>query len=196
MTGPDRIRLLNPGPVTLSESVRRAMLGPDLCHREPAFAGMMADVRRRLRTVYGTETESMAAVLVTGSGTSAVEAMVGTLVSADRPALVCANGVYGERIAQILTAQGKEPILLRQEWTEAIDLAAVDAALERRPDIGWVIAVHHETTTGRLNDLDALGDVCRRHDTPMLVDAVSSFGAAPLAIERWNAAAVASGRSW
>ena len=84
--------------------------------REPAFAEMMADVRRRLRTVYGGETESMAAVLITGSGTSAVEAMVGTLVPSDRPALVCANGVYGERIAQILTAQGKQPILLRQEY--------------------------------------------------------------------------------
>lgn len=190
MSDRERIRLLNPGPVTLTESVRRAMLGPDLCHREPAFADLMADVRTRLRDVY--EADQMETVLITGSGTSAVEAMVGTLVPADRPVLVCANGVYGERIDQMLRLQGKQPILQRHEWTEAIDLEAVGARLADTPEISSVIAVHHETTTGRLNDLEALGEICREYETPMLVDAVSSFGGAPLPLERWNAVACAS----
>ncbi|NNF10838.1 MAG: aminotransferase class V-fold PLP-dependent enzyme, partial [Acidimicrobiia bacterium] len=123
---------------------------------------------------------------------SAVEAMVGTLVPADRPVLVCANGVYGERIDKMLRLQGKQPILLRQDWTEAIDLEAVATRLADNPDISSVIAVHHETTTGRLNDLEALGAVCREYETPMLVDAVSSFGGAQLPLERWNAVACAS----
>ena len=132
MSDRERIRLLNPGPVTLTESVRRAMLGPDLCHREPAFADLMADVRSRLASVY--ETDRMEAVLITGSGTSAVEAMVGTLVPADRQVLVCANGVYGERIDKMLRLQGKQPILLRHDWPEAIDLEEVATRLADTPD--------------------------------------------------------------
>lgn len=181
------MRLLNPGPVTLSERVRRALLRPDLCHREPEFAELQARLRRGLEQVYGGSDH--AAVLLTGSGTAAVEAMLGSLV--DRSALVVANGVYGERMAAILDRQGKPCEVVRSAWTEPLDLAAVEARLERqRP--GHVVAVHHETTTGRLNDLPGLGALCRRSGVPLLLDAVSSFGGAAIDLEAWNVEACAA----
>ncbi len=95
--------LLNPGPVTLSERVRRSLLQPDLCHRESEFFDLQDEARRRVLDVYGLDPAEWAAVLITGSGTAAVESMIASLVPADGRLLVVDNGVYGDRIAQIAT---------------------------------------------------------------------------------------------
>lgn len=184
--------MLNPGPVTLTDTVRQAMAGPDLCHREPAFSKLMSNVRESLVQVYSENATDYTAALLTGSGTSAVEAMVDSLVPKDRPALVCSNGVYGERIAQMLQMHGKTPLHLPGKWTCDLDLSLIDATLASVSDISYVIAVHHETTTGRLNDLEALAKVCIAHKKPMLVDAVSSFGGTALPLQEWNIAACAA----
>ena len=187
-----RIRLLNPGPVTLSPRVRRALLGPDLCHREPEFAALQADVRDRLARVYPSVEATHAAVLFTGSGTAAVEAMVGSLVPRDGRALVVENGVYGERISSILRAQGKEHDAVRSPWTGPVDLEAVESRLRADPRLTHVIAVHHETTTGRLNNVTGLGAICRRRGAALLLDAVSSFGGERIDFEGWSVEAAAS----
>jgi 2-aminoethylphosphonate-pyruvate transaminase len=183
--------LLNPGPVTLSERVRRALLRPDQCHREAEFAEMMLRIRTRLEAVYVERPAAHDAVVLTGSGTCAVEAMVASLVPREGTALVAANGVYGERIAAMLTAQGKPHHVVRSEWLDPIDVAAVGAALGRGR-FAAVIAVQHETTTGRLNQLDELGRLCRDAGVPMLLDAVSSFGGEAIDWAGWNLGAVAA----
>ncbi len=183
--------LLNPGPVTLSERVRSALLRPDQCHREQSFADLMLRIRQRLEAVYAERPAGHDAVVLTGSGTCAVEAMVASLVPRDGAALVAANGVYGDRIAAMLTAQAKPHEVVRADWLEPIDVAGVRAALAARR-FAAVIAVHHETTTGRLNDLEALGRLCRDADVPLLLDAVSSFGGEALDWTGWNLGAVAA----
>ncbi len=182
--------LLNPGPVTLSERVRRALLRPDQCHREAEFAEMILRIRRRLERLYRETPSGHDAVLLTGSGTCAVEAMVSSLAPRDGTTLVAANGVYGERIAAMLAAQRKPHRLVRSEWLDPIDLEAVRRALgDDRP--AAAIAVQHETTTGRLNQLDGLGRLCRDHGVPLLLDAVSSFGAEAIDWDGWNVRAIA-----
>lgn len=185
------MRLLNPGPVTLTERVRSALQRPDLCHREQEFADLQRDVRQRLEAVY-EGAEGYVAVMLTGSGTAAVEAMVGSLVPRDGYALVVANGVYGDRMAQMLSAQGKRHDVVASDWREGIDLASVERRLANDPSITQVLAVHHETTTGRLNDIDALGALCRRYGRPLLLDGVSSFGGEPIRFAEWNLDAVAA----
>ena len=184
-------KLLNPGPVTLTDRVRAAMGRPDLCHREPEFASLALDVIARLGGVYGTAAGAHRAVLLTGSGTAAVEAMVGSLVPRDGRALVAANGVYGERIADMLRAHGKAFDVAAAEWTAPIDLDAVETQLATGL-FSHVIAVHHETTTGRLNDIDALGASCRHHGVSLLLDAVSSFGGEEIKFDEWNLEACAA----
>ncbi len=186
-----RVRLLNPGPVTLTERVRGALQQPDLCHREQEFADLQLDVRRRLEAIYDGA-DGYVAVMLTGSGTAAVEAMVGSVVPRDGHALVVANGVYGDRMAQMLAAQGKRHDVVAADWLKGMDLAAVDARLAADASITHVLAVHHETTTGRLNDLDALGAICKRHNRPLLLDGVSSFGGEPIRFAEWNLDAVAA----
>jgi 2-aminoethylphosphonate-pyruvate transaminase len=184
-------KLLNPGPVTLTARVRRALASPDVCHREPEFAEVVARVRERLTRL--TETSGDPAyipVLLAGSGTAAVEAML-SLIAKTESSLVVANGVYGERVAAMLRLQGKRHEVIASPWTSPIDVAAADRALASGA-FGHVITVHHETTTGRLNDLGALGAAAARHGVPMLVDAVSSFGGEVIDLAAWNIEAVAA----
>jgi 2-aminoethylphosphonate-pyruvate transaminase len=192
MSRDDKICLLNPGPVTLSKRVRQALLGPDLCHREPEFSALQAEIRRRLERVYSETADDFTAVLVTGSGTAAVESMVGSLVERTGKALVVENGVYGERISSILKAQGKEFDTVRSAWTEPIDLAAVERRLRQDNRISHVLAVHHETTTGRLNDLAGLGALCRQRGAALLIDSVSSFAGEQIDFAGWNVEACAA----
>jgi 2-aminoethylphosphonate-pyruvate transaminase len=182
------LKLLNPGPVSMSARVHRALGSPDVCHREPEFAEVVRRVRERLAVVY--DAPGYEAVLLGGSGTAAVEAML-SLIGPQETSLVLANGVYGQRIAAMLRAQGKAHEIVAAPWTSAIDLAKVEAALASGR-FRHVLAVHHETTTGRLNDLAAIGALCTRFGVPLLVDAVSSFGGEELRFEEWNLEAVAA----
>ncbi len=172
--------LLNPGPVTLTERVRRSLLQPDLCHRESEFFDLQDEARSRLLGAYRIPAEEWTGVLLSASGTAAVESMLAALVPANGRLLIIENGVYGERMAQICAQYGISHERLIGEWMQAPDWAAVsarmDAAKATRPFTHAAI-VHHETTTGRLNDLRALCELCRARGIGVLADCVSSFGA-------------------
>ncbi|HEY5789382.1 MAG TPA: 2-aminoethylphosphonate--pyruvate transaminase [Gammaproteobacteria bacterium] len=183
--------LLNPGPVTLTPRVRAALARPDLCHREPEFAALTQAIHRQLAAVYA-DSEHHAVVTLTGSGSAAVEAMLTTLVPPGGGVLVCCNGVYGERMASMLERAGRRVTRVEHAWTDALDLGRIDAALAADPGLGHVAAVHHETTTGRLNDLDGLAAVCRARGRGLLLDAVSSFGAERIDFAGWPLAGVAA----
>jgi len=191
------VKLLNPGPVTLTARVRRALVREDVCHREADFAALARQVRARLLRVHPGAAATHTLALLTASGTGAVEAMLGSLVPRDGLALVVANGVYGERAAQMLAAHGTRHEVVASPWTSAMDVDAVVRRLDapvapgaRRPT--HVFAVHHETTTGRLNDVAALGAACKARGVPLLLDAVSSFGAEGIDFDAWNVAACAA----
>jgi 2-aminoethylphosphonate-pyruvate transaminase len=170
--------LLNPGPVTLSERVRQSLLQPDLCHREPEFFDLQDEARARLLGVYGLAASEWAPVLLTGSGTAAVESMIAALVPEHGRLLVIENGVYGERIAQIAKQYRIDYEVVKHDWMSAPDLASIAGRLDSTEKRFTHLAViHHETTTGRLNDLAALAELCGERRIGMLVDGVSSFGA-------------------
>lgn len=183
--------LLNPGPVNLSDRVRSALTRGDWCHREPEFARLTQAINAALASVYEPLAGDYRSVVMTGSGTSAVEAMLATFAHDADKTLVVANGVYGERMARMLAAHEKPHVVVTSEWAEPMDLEKVRHILQNDHGIRFVAAVHHETTTGRLNDIAALGNICREFEVSLLVDAVSSFGAELIAADDWNIAAVA-----
>ncbi len=185
--------LLNPGPVTLTERVRRSLLQPDLCHRESEFYDLQDDVRMRLLAIHGLDPGEWTAVLITGSGTAAVESMTALVPEYGR-VLVVENGVYGDRIAQICGRQGIAHERVTGGWLDPPDLDAVAVRLDAARGAArftHLAMVHHETTTGRLNDLRAVGALCRARDVRMLVDGVSSFGAEAIDFDDTALAAVA-----
>lgn len=186
------VKLLNPGPVTLTNRVRQALLREDLCHREPEFSLLQSSIRSELLSVYPEAKDQYTSVLITGSGTAAVEAMVSSLVPKNAKALVMANGAYGERMANMLTVQGKTVFIARSDWTEAMDLDLAETLLQENPEITHVLAVHHETTTGRLNDISTLANLCRKYNKNLLLDAVSSFAGEEIRFQEWNLEACAA----
>lgn len=174
--------MLNPGPVSLSEGVRRAAVQVDLCHRESEYFEVQDRVIQGLLEVYGCDPAHWAAVLTGGSGTSALEAMMASLLPADANVLVPENGVYGERLSHIAGIYGIRSQALRAGWGEPIDMNALDAILATG-EFTHVAAVHHETTTGRLNPVADMAAACSRHGVSLLLDAVSSFGAEAIPFE-------------
>jgi 2-aminoethylphosphonate-pyruvate transaminase len=168
--------LLNPGPVTLSERVRRSLLNPDLCHREPEFFDLQEQLRSGLLAVHALDPAQWSAVLMTGSGTAAVDSMMASLPPRDARVLVLENGVYGERITQMCAQYGIAHETLAGAWLAGPDLDALATRLARGA-FTHLAAVHHETTTGRLTDLPAIGRLCAAQGVQLLLDGVSSFGA-------------------
>jgi 2-aminoethylphosphonate-pyruvate transaminase len=187
--------LLNPGPVTLTERVRRSLTQADLCHRESEFFDLQDEARERLLATYALDPHEWSAVLITASGTGAVEGMLASLVPESGHVLVVENGVYGERMTQICAQYGIAHVRTAGSWLSPVDLDVIrrclDAQCGSKP-FTHVAVVHHETTTGRLNDLRPLGELCRAHRMNLLVDTVSSFGAEAIDFSDSSLSAVAA----
>lgn len=183
--------LLNPGPVTLSQRVRKAMLQPDLCHREPEFSHLQDRIREKLLNVYALPDKDWAAVMLTGSGTAAVEAMLTSLVPEDGKLLIIENGVYGERMTKMAGIYGIKHERLHHPWGKKIDLEALESNLAKG-DYTHIAVVHHETTTGRLNPLAEISTLCKSYRVQILLDSVSSYGAERLDFSDWPVAGCAA----
>ena len=175
--------LLNPGPANTSPRVRQALLTPDLCHREPEFFEVMRECRQRLVRVLGAA-PAFDSVLFTGSGTAAVEATVASAVPDGRSLLIVDNGVYGDRMRRIAEAHRIPAEVLRYDFTTPVPPADVARALREHPEISHVTLVHHETTTGLLNPVEAVADVAAAAGRRVIVDAMSSLFGEPLDVTR------------
>jgi 2-aminoethylphosphonate-pyruvate transaminase len=166
--------LLNPGPVNVTPRVRDALLRGDLCHREVEFSDLMAAIRKKLLKAFDIEDE-YTSVLVSGSGTAALEMGVSSCLSPGKSMLIIQNGVYGERIAKIADIYKFPKHVLNYEWGQPPSLEDIENALKDNPDIEVVALVHHETTTGLLNTLQAVGELTRKYEKKFLVDCISSL---------------------
>ncbi|MFD8898002.1 pyridoxal-phosphate-dependent aminotransferase family protein [Streptomyces ardesiacus] len=173
---PQRLVLMNPGPVITDDRVRSALAGPDMCHREPEFSALLTRVRDKVTRVAGGD-ERHTSVVLTGSGTSAVEAAIGSAVPDGGGLLVLDNGHYGERFAHIAAAYGIRAHRLEHGWATPLDLAAAERALVADPALTHVGVVHQETSSGMLNDVAAVTRIAHAHGREVIVDAVSSIGA-------------------
>jgi len=182
--------LLNPGPVSLSEKVRRAAVAVDLCHREAEYFELQDRIRSRLLDIYGLDHAHWRAVLLGGSGTAAVEAMLSSLVARDGRLLIIENGVYGERMTRMARIHAVAHQSIELQWGALIDSAEVERILGQG-EFSHLAMVHHETTTGRLNNLDEISQICSRHNVQLMVDGVSSFGAESIAFEGHGLCALA-----
>lgn len=174
--------LLNPGPVNVSPRVQQALLRGDLCHREAEFSDLLRAIRSKLLRAFAPQ--DYTAVVISGSGTSAVEAMVSSALPPGKKLLVINNGVYGERMLRMATAHRIPSVELRSAWTEPPDIAQIEAKLQADPAIGGVALVHHETTTGLLNPVSEVGALTRRLGRVFLLDAVSALAGEDLALAR------------
>jgi len=174
----DRELLLTPGPLTTARATREAMLR-DWGSRDDAFIEMTARIRSRTLDI-ANAAPSHVCVPIQGSGTFAVEAMLGTMVPPGGKVLVLANGAYGRRMATICGRIGRTHEILETPEDTTPDPSAVDAALAEDPDLSHVAVVHSETTSGILNPVEEIAQVVAARGRALLIDGMSAFGALPL----------------
>src|SRR6478609_7387009 len=168
--------LLNPGPVNVSERVRQALNRPDICHRESDCAELQQGIQNKLLTAFvpGAEAD-YTAVLITGSGTAAVESALMSSIPHGKRALIINNGVYGERMSQMVGLHRLGVSELKHDWTERPDPERLRLALRQHPEVHAVGMVHHETTTGLLNPGKAIAEVVDGLNRVFILDAVSAL---------------------
>lgn len=167
--------LFTPGPLTTSRTVKEAMLR-DLGSRDVEFLRVVREVRAELLRLAGLAAADYECVLMQGSGTFSVEAVLGSITPPDGKLLLVVNGAYGRRMVQIARALRIAHTALEYAedcWPRLDD---IETALASDPGITMLALVHSETTSGLVNDITAAGALARRFGKRFFVDAMSSFG--------------------
>jgi 2-aminoethylphosphonate-pyruvate transaminase len=175
--------LLTPGPLSTSKSVKAVMLR-DWCTWDDDYKELVQEVRSKLLEIATSHSDKYTTVLMQGSGTFGVEAMVGSAVPETGKLLVLTNGAYGDRIVQIAKVLKIQTVVHDSGELRPPDLAKLEEALRQDPEITHVIVVHCETTTGMLNPIETIGPIVKKYDKIYLVDAMSSFGGIPIDIDQ------------
>lgn len=170
--------LFTPGPLTTSRTVKQAMLR-DLGSRDYEFIETIRQVRRKLLELGCVADGSYEAVLMQGSGTFSIEAVVSSTVPPEGKLLVIVNGAYGHRICKIAQILKVPCTKLEYPEDQLPDLDEIEKAIQSDPSISHVVIVHCETTTGIMNPVEEVGEMARKAGKVFFVDAMSSFGAVP-----------------
>jgi alanine-glyoxylate transaminase/serine-glyoxylate transaminase/serine-pyruvate transaminase len=166
------------------------MAHPLLGHLDPQFIEVMNQVQEMLRQVF--QTDNPLTVPISGTGSAGMEAMVCNLIEPGDEALVCVNGYFGGRIAEMASRYGGEVRTISRPWGEVFTPEELDAALSEQP-AKMVALVHAETSTGALQPMEGMAEVVHRHGGLLCVDCVTSLGGVPVKIDEWGIDAAYSG---
>ncbi|MFU8771564.1 MAG: pyridoxal-phosphate-dependent aminotransferase family protein [Anaerolineales bacterium] len=179
LNAPPRL-LLGPGPSLVDPRVLQVMATPLVGHLDPFFLDLMDRTQSLLRYVY--QTQNKLTIPVSGTGSAAMEAAVANMVEPGTPVLVCINGYFGGRIAEMAARYGGEVQTINRPWGEIFPPEEVKAALRQRP-AEVVAIVHAETSTGALQPLDEVASIVHELGGILIVDAVTSLGGVPLQVD-------------
>jgi len=187
---PTRV-LLGPGPSNVHPRVLRAMSVPLVGHLDPAFLRIMDETRRLLQFVFQTRNELT--IAISGTGSAGMEACLTNLLEPGDEAVVCVNGVFGTRMADIVERCGAIVVRAEAPWGQVVEPAAIAAALSRcrRPKL--VAIVHAETSTGAWQPLEGIAELAHAAGALLVVDAVTSLGGCPVRVDEWGIDACYSG---
>src|SRR5438552_3985088 len=177
---PKRI-LLGPGASPVDDRVLSAMAAPLLGHQDPLFLQCMDDVQSMLR--YAFETENRVTVPISATGSAGMEAALVNLIEPGDEIVVCINGVFGERMRDIIGRAGGTPIVVEAPWGEGIDAGKIESALKSSKPRALAL-VQAETSTGVLQDLSGLGEMAHQYGALLIVDAVTSLAGHPVGVDR------------
>lgn len=177
-----KYKLLTPGPLTTSDAVKAEMLF-DHCTWDNEYKAITQKIRAQLLKLAHVSEATYTAILMQGSGTFGVEAVLSSVIGDKDKVLFITNGAYGERMLDIADYHRLNYLAYNEEYNIIPDAAKVRAILTENPDITHVAMVHCETTTGILNDIHAIGELCAEFGKTYIVDAMSSFGGIDISLE-------------
>ena len=186
---PQRL-LLGSGPSPVPPRVLAALAQPTIGHMDPAFADIMGETIDLLRQAFATE--NVATLPISGTGSAGMEALVANFVDPGDRVVCGVNGLFGIRMADELARAGADVVQVKADWGRAIaPEQLIEAAQAANTDA--IVVVHGETSTGVVQSLEGLADVCRERDALLLVDCVTSLGGHPLRLDEAGVDAAFSG---
>jgi aspartate aminotransferase-like enzyme len=182
--------IMTPGPVPIADEVLVEHGRPLMHHRGPEFSKIFTDVVKKLKKFMQTDNDIF---ILTSSGTGSMEAAVTNAFSTGDKVLVVSVGNFGERFKKICQKYGLDVTALDYEWGDAARPGDIKKALDNDPDIKGVLVQFSETSTGVLNDVEAMGNLIKDYPAILVVDAISGIGASELKVDRWNLDIVCGG---
>ena len=188
---PPQRTLLGPGPSDVSPRVLAAMARPTIGHLDPAFIGLMDDLKRLLQSAF--RTQNALTMPVSGPGTAGMETCFVNLVEPGDVVIVGINGVFGGRMKQMVERCGGIAVVVDHPWGQPVDADRIDEALTAHPGAKAVAFVHAETSTGASSNAEQIAKVAQAHGALTIVDAVTSLAGSPLEVDAWGLDAVYSG---
>jgi alanine-glyoxylate transaminase/serine-glyoxylate transaminase/serine-pyruvate transaminase len=181
--------LLGPGPSDVHPRVLTAMATPLLGHLDPQFLEIMDDVQGMLRDVF--QTRNALTFPISATGMAGMETCLVNLLEEGDKALICVAGFFGQRQVEVARRTGAIVSVLERPWSEVFELGQIREALKNeRPKVLGIVQA--ETSTGAWQPVEELGKLCHEFDALLLVDAVTSLGCVPLAVDAWEIDAVYS----
>ncbi|MFB0516557.1 MAG: alanine--glyoxylate aminotransferase family protein [Candidatus Neomarinimicrobiota bacterium] len=182
--------LMGPGPSDVDPRVLEALSRPTIGHLDPAFLDILNEIRSLLKYVFRTKNELT--IAMSGTGSAGMETCGVNLIEPGDPMLVCVNGVFGKRMADVAQRCGAEVNTLEIEWGRVFDPQQIENALKDKP-AKVVGIVHAETSTGACQPLEDISRVVHDHGALLLVDAVTSLGGMNVDVDGWGIDACYSG---
>ena len=177
--------LLGPGPSNVNPRVYRAMMQPVIGYLDPVFIQVIDDTQRPLRTVFRTENDMTMAI--SGTGTCGMEAAVYNITEPGDNVIVCLNGFFGTRIADMAKRCGANVIPVEQEWGRIIEPDQIrDTLKSANGPVKAVMIVHGETSTGILQPMEEICKIAHEQGALVMADAVTSLGGCELLIDEWG----------
>lgn len=183
---PSRL-LLGPGPSEVAPEVLAALARPTIGHLDPAFLGLMDEVRAMLRAAF--ETDHPLTLPMSGTGSAGMETCFVDLVEAGDPVVVGVHGVFGVRMAEVARRAGGRVRVVEAAWGTPLDPDAMRRAA-REHGAKVLALVHAETSTGVLTDLAPYRAIADEAGALLLVDAVTSLGGLSIGVDRHGVDAV------
>lgn len=173
-----------PGPTNVPNRVINAMLTPMINHRSDDFRKLYKDIVDKTQTVFETEND---VIVLTTSGTGAVETSVVNLIKKDDAVIIPVNGEFSTRLADLIDNYGGKTIRINSPYGQNPPIEKIEEAFEKNSNIKALYVVYNETSTGTtLRNLSKLGDICKAHGAYFVVDAVSILGGDELPVDKWN----------
>jgi aspartate aminotransferase-like enzyme len=182
--------LMTAGPTPVPPAVSQAMAAPMLYHRAPAFVEVYERVLGKLPAVFQTSNDVLT---FAASGSGAMDSAAANLIRPGTKVLAAAAGKFGERWIELAEAYGADLTRYEPGWGERLDPAEFDRLLSENEDTEVVFATLSETSTGIVNDVQAIAEVVNRHGAILAIDAVSGLGAAELKQDEWGVDVVVAG---
>ena len=173
-----------PGPTNVPNRVINAMLTPMINHRSDDFRKLYKDIISKTQKVFETENDI---VVLTTSGTGAVETSVVNLIKKDDLVIIPVNGEFSTRLADLIDNYGGKTIRINSPYGQNPPIGKIQEAFEKNSKVKALYVVYNETSTGTtLRYLSKLGDICKAHGAFFVVDAVSILGGDELPVDKWN----------